>query len=235
MNRSLIFASVLALMAGGALAQEAAPAAEAPAPVATTETAAPATAEVPAAATAEADAPEAKVIGEFGAWTVLCADNGQGESCLARQLVSLSEDEENGPKLFVFLEKPFENAPLNLTVGTPLGVSLPAGVSLITAEGQPAPVWQADYQSCMQEMCVASAIVNEPVLLGTEEPAAVFTLMNGEQVGAKFSMEKADEAIAAVVENSPAPAEAADAEAPAEAPAVPAPAGEPPAKAAPAE
>lgn len=234
MNRSLIFASVLALMAGGALAQEAAPAAEAPAPVATTETAAPATAEAPAAATAEAadpEAPDAKVIGDFGAWTVLCADNGQGESCLARQLVSLSEDEENGPKLFVFLEKPFENAPLNLTVGTPLGVSLPAGISLITAEGQPAPVWQADYQSCMQEMCVASAIVNEPVLLGTEEPAAVFTLMNGEQVGAKFSMEKADEAIAAVVENSPAPAEAADAEAPAAS----APAAETPAEAAPAE
>ena len=234
MNRSLVFASVLALMAGGALAQEAAPAAEAPAPAATTETAAPAPAEAPAAATAEAadpEAPDAKVIGDFGAWTVLCADNGQGESCLARQLVSLSEDEENGPKLFVFLEKPFANAPLNLTVGTPLGVSLPAGVSLITAEGQPAPVWQADYQSCMQEMCVASAIVNEPVLLGTEEPAAVFTLMNGEQVGAKFLMEKADEAIAAVVENSPAPAEAADAEAPAAS----APAAETPAEAAPAE
>ncbi len=206
MKRILLTAAAFALSAGIAHAQDAAPApAPATDPVAETPAAAP--------------APEERVAGEFGAWSVLCVD-APGSSCLARQEVALSE-EENGPRLFVFLEKAAAEAPLMLTVGTPLGVSIAPGVSLMIDTTDTARVWHAPYNSCLPAMCVAGAPVNAGVLSGAETPAIVITTANEESFGVNFSTEGMGEAIEAVLaENaklaaavpaeagSPAPAEA---------------------------
>lgn len=204
MKKNILFAVSLSVLASPLWAQET----DAQAPQ-------PAEAAAPVTEAAAAEQPVSRTVGEFEAWTVTCSENGDaGESCLARQQIALSE-QENGPTLTVFLEKAAEDAPLILTVGTPTGVAIQPGVSLILSESDKARVWYAPFESCLQTMCIASAPVNESILSGAAEPAAAFSLANYELVGVKFDTKGMDEAVKALIENAPAPAVESQTEAPA--------------------
>lgn len=199
MKKTIMFAVALGLSSVGAWAQD------------TQTDAAPkpeVAAEADPAKAPEKAQPEPRTVGEFGPWTVTCSDMGQGtESCLARQEISLS-DQENGPKLTVFLEKSGADQPTVLTVGTPTGIAIQPGVSLILNETDKARVWYAPFESCLQTMCIASAAVNEKVLMSSKEPAIAFSLANYELVGVKFSTEGVEDAVKSLVENAPVPVKA---------------------------
>lgn len=192
----------------------------------------------PANTAEKADTPEAKtaakerVIGDFGAWTVICVEGGEPQSCIARQSVELAE-KGDGPKLHLFAERQSAEAPVVLTVGAPLGVSLQPGASLLLNEGDNARVWYAPFETCLQEMCLAAAPLNTDMLAQAKTPFVSLALPNNEVIGVQVSLNTLNEAVEALMAEKakfPVPA--------AEAPAAEAPAGEEPAvpaEAAPAE
>lgn len=149
---------------------------------------------------AKAETPQAlkeRVIGEFGPWTALCVEEGGPDSCLIRQTVDLAE-KGDGPKLHLFVERSSADSPVMLTVGAPLGVSLQPGASLVLNENDSARVWHAQFETCLQEMCLASAPVNVTIMKDAESPLVSLGVPGGDPIGIKVVMSSIEEALEAI-------------------------------------
>lgn len=188
MKRIVSLAAVTAALLGvsGIAVAAQTPGTDVPAPAAApTENAAPA-------------APAERIIGEFGPWTVICVEGSEPESCLARQTVDLAENGD-GPKLYLFAERQGPEAPLVLTVGAPLGVSLQPGVSLLLNEGDSARVWHAPFETCLQEMCLAAAALNTDILAQAKSPFVSLSLPNNKEIGVQVGLATLGDAVEAMM------------------------------------
>lgn len=146
---------------------------------------------------AEAKAKE-RELGKFGAWSAVCFEGSEPDSCIARQTVEMSEDGK-GPKLYLFAEQANADAPVSFTVGAPPGVSLRPGAFLLLNKDDKAAVWQADFDNCIEESCWGASPLNTDILTLAETPAISLTLPTGQGINVQVEMKTLPEAMKAVL------------------------------------